>query len=339
MARTPKPWYRKDRKAWFVTIAGTRHNLGPDRELAFQQFHELMAQPAQCRVDGKSVTAIFDAFLDWTKKNREVGTYEWYRDRLTWFSQFVPQGQSFAVKNLLSNELKPYHVQKWIDSKECSDGHKRGCITAVKRAMSWAEKMGYIDRNPIARMEKPSQGRRDVVIREDEFEHLVAHYQEDQSFRDLLTIAWETGARPQEILMVEARHVELKNSRWVFPKEEAKGKKRTRVVYLTETALEMTERRVEQFPEGVLFRNSKGEPWKRNAVNCRFRRLEKHIGRRLCLYHFRHSFATRMIESGVDALVVAALMGHSDLSMLGRTYAHLTQNSENLLNHLRQNEH
>jgi len=38
-----------------------------------------------------------------------------------------------------------------------------------------------------------------------------------------------------------------------------------------------------------------------------------------------------MLESGMDSSMVAALMGHSDLSMLGRVYAHLLQNPENLL--------
>lgn len=41
MARSPKPWYRRERKAWFVTIDGKRHNLGPDRKAAFKRFHEL----------------------------------------------------------------------------------------------------------------------------------------------------------------------------------------------------------------------------------------------------------------------------------------------------------
>lgn len=335
--RFPKPWFRPSRGLWYVTFEGRQHNLGADRDAAFLHYKELITRPKEVVTCGDSLLVLFDAFLEWTNKNRALGTYDWYHDRLKWFAQFTPVDRSFEVKKLLTNELKPYHVQKWIDSKECSDGHKRGCITAVKRAMSWAEKMGYIDRNPIARMEKPSPGRRDVVIREPEFHKLLAHYQHDDDFRDLLVTAWETGARPQELLRVETRHIELKKSRWVFPKEEAKGKRKTRVVYLTDKALEITKRRSEQWSDGPIFRNMITTPWKRNAVNCRFRRLEKHIGKRLCLYHFRHSFATRMIESGVDTLVVAALMGHSDLSMLGRTYAHLTQNSEHLLKHLQQN--
>jgi hypothetical protein len=37
MARQPKPWWRKDRKSWFVTVDGKRDDLGPNREAALQQ--------------------------------------------------------------------------------------------------------------------------------------------------------------------------------------------------------------------------------------------------------------------------------------------------------------
>lgn len=133
---------------------------------------------------------------------------------------------------------------------------------------------------------------------------------------------------------VEVRHVDLPNKRWVFEIEKSKGKKRQRVVYLSETAIEITRRLLRKHPEGALFRNSRGRPWTRNSVKCRFGRMKVELGTRYRLYDFRHTFATRLLESGVDALVVAALMGHSDLSMLGRTYAHLTQTSDHLLRHL-----
>ena len=32
----PKPWFRKSRGFWMVQIAGVQHNLGPDKEQAFQ---------------------------------------------------------------------------------------------------------------------------------------------------------------------------------------------------------------------------------------------------------------------------------------------------------------
>jgi site-specific recombinase XerD len=58
----------------------------------------------------------------------------------------------------------------------------------------------------------------------------------------------------------------------------------------------------------------------------RIAELARRHGTRWCLYHFRHSFATRLLESGVDALTVSALLGHADGSMLARVYSHLTRN-------------
>jgi site-specific recombinase XerD len=60
------------------------------------------------------------------------------------------------------------------------------------------------------------------------------------------------------------------------------------------------------------------------------RRLSFEHGKRWCLYHFRHSFATRLLETGVDALTVSSLLGHADGAMLAEVYSHLSENGENL---------
>lgn len=79
MARQPKPWFRKDRKSWFVTVNGHRHNLGPDKKEAFERFYALMRQPVAKKISSESFAAIADAFLDWTQQHRSGDTYEWYR--------------------------------------------------------------------------------------------------------------------------------------------------------------------------------------------------------------------------------------------------------------------
>lgn len=179
-------------------------------------------------------------------------------------------------------------------------------------------------------MEKPQEGRREQIITSKESKEILSLVPDD-SFRDILQVAWEVGPRPQEIVNVEARHVDLENARWVFPKEESKGKKHPRVIYLTDKALQITRRLLLKHPEGKLFRNVDGNPWNKSAINSRFLRLKKKLGKKYCLYLFRHSYATRLLEANVDCLTVSILLGHRDTSMLARVYSHLGLNPQHLL--------
>jgi len=55
MARRAKPWYRADRKAWFATVNGQRHDLGPTKKEAYECFLELLRQPHREKVVAQSV--------------------------------------------------------------------------------------------------------------------------------------------------------------------------------------------------------------------------------------------------------------------------------------------
>ena len=327
MSRRPRPWFREGR-GWYAQIEGKQRFLAHDKNEAYDRFHELMSHRPSPTISGDQVAVVLDLFLDWTEQHRAPRTYDWYRERLQWFLGSIPG-------SLQVSQLRPYHVQQWVDAhRGWSNTHKRGCITAVKRAFSWAQKMGYIEMSPVAHIEKPRAAQRDTVITQDEYDKILAEVA-DREFRDLLTASWETGCRPQELRAVGARHVDLGNSRWVFPPKESKGGKRPRVIYLTDTAEAITRRRMLKCPEGPMFRNTKGRPWHPYAVNCRFERLKKKLGRKYCQYLFRHSFATRMLEAGLDALTVAILLGHQNPAMLSATYQHLAHNPNFLAEQLR----
>jgi integrase len=137
---------------------------------------------------------------------------------------------------------------------------------AVTRPFNWAAKLGYIAASPVRGVEKPAPTKRDS------FATLLAHVK-DEPFRDLLTFAYEAGCRPQEARHVEARHVRAEHSRVEIPPAEAKGKKRWRVIYLSETALAIVLRLIAVRPTGPLFRNVDGHPWRAQAIVCRFQRL------------------------------------------------------------------
>lgn len=274
MARTPKPWFREDRQAYFVTIAGTRHNLGPDKKEADRRFHELMAQvgdsppstpPASAIL---SVAEVFDKFLDWCQKHRSVRTYAWSRGHIQAFCDHLKKALTMPAA-----DLRPFHVVEWVDSKPAwGANQKRGAIVAVTRPFNWAAKLGYIAVSPVRGVEKPAPTKRDSRMTPADFALLLSHVK-DEPFRNLLTFAYEAGCRPQEARLIEARHLKLVQHRVEIPPTEAKGKRRWRVIYLSEKATAIVTRLAEARPTGPLFRNVDGNPWKAQAIVCRFQRL------------------------------------------------------------------
>ena len=76
-----------------------------------------------------------------------------------------------------------------------------------------------------------------------------------------------------------ASNVDLPNQRWVFTKSESKGKRISRVVYLPDTAMAITQRLMFAHRDGLLFRNTNGRPWTTDAVNCGFLRLQIRMGK------------------------------------------------------------
>ena len=331
MARRAKPWLRKGR-GWYVQIDGKQVALGKDKARAFQHYHKLMQEGVQQQQALDSFFTVCDEFLEWTKQNRADRTYKYYLERLESFAKHYKDHSPSQY----ASDVRSHHIHSWLALHPgWGNTTKRQAIVAIQRCFNWAVRMGYIDRSPVQNLEKPQANTRNRIISVEEYQSILEHIN-DEAFRDLIVTSWETGCRPQESTRVEARHVDLDNSRWVFPPSEAKGKRKPRIVYLNEVAFEITKRRLIKHPEGPIFRNREGNPWHAYAINCRFQRLKNKLGTRYCLYLFRHSFATRMLESGLDALTVALLLGHSNPAMLSTTYQHLAHNPKHLLNQVQQ---
>ena len=334
MARTPKPWYWEERQSYFVTVRGTRHNLGSDKAEADRLFHELMAakpQPVPTSPDGPTVVAVFDKFLDWCQRHREKRTFEWYRDHIQDFLNRFP-----AICTQPVASLKPFHLIEWADAHaDWGPAYRRGGLVAIQRPFNWAEKLGYIPATPVKHVEKPKAVRRENAVTADDWKRIKAHYPAGDTFALLLEFSWESGCRPQESKRIEARHIDLARMRVVFPPEEAKGKKRTRVIHLTPPAAAILKALLGEHADGPVFVNEDGKPWTAQAMSCRFGRLKKHLGVKFAAYDFRHGFCERLLESGADHLTVAELMGHADGKMVATTYSHLGTADRHLTDTLR----
>jgi integrase len=251
----------------------------------------LLTDPTPTEAPADSIAVLFDRFADWVEKHQSADTYRWYQDRLQAFLDF--KTEEYRIHDFFVSQLKPFHVQEWIDGMPHKSGTKRNYVRAVKRAMTWAEEQGYVEQSPIAHLKKPTGGKRDNVISAETHRDILAKTR-DENFRDLCHFCFLTGARCAKSLAVEARHVELANHRIIFPVEEEKMERIPRIIYLNEEAEAIIRRLLARHPQGKLFRNTKGRPWHPDATNCRFRSLARKIGRKVCLTDYRHSLARRL---------------------------------------------
>lgn len=271
MPHFPKPFFKKARGVWYVEIDRKQINLGSDKDEAFRQYHQIMATPqSEATAPSDSMVAIIDAFLEWTQRNRAPDTYEWYRQRLQRFVDCYP--------DMLVSQVRPFHLEEWIDQYDLAKTTKRNYFRSVKRCLTWARQQGRIDSNPLDGLEIPGSERKEVYVTPEEFERFLT-FAPSQCFRDLLIATYQTGCRPQESLRVVASYVDLKNARWVFPQQESKGKKSPRIIYLNDSVMEITTRLLSQNSSGELFRNNAGRPWTTEAVNCMFDRIRVRMGK------------------------------------------------------------
>jgi len=318
MPRPNKPWLWAARGEWYVKIDKVRHRLGPDKDTAFRKFHDLMMQPPSTPVTRGGVLETAEAFMDWTQLHRAPRTYDFYKERIERFLKAIP--------NMQVAELRPYHAQQWLDSrKDWSDAYKAGVVTSVKRMFNWAVKQGYIDRNPLKGLEKPNPAPRHRTISPELFEEILSHVP-NRNFHDIARFVWFTGCRPQEAVIVEPRHYEREYVRIVLPKNEAKGRKRTRVIYLPDEAVEIVERNLVNTP---IFLNTKGRPWTAYAINCTFERVKRKMGVKFCMYALRHSFGNQSItRAGLSLEETALAMGYEDTAMIYKVYGHLVDSPD-----------
>lgn len=309
MPRSSKPWYWKLRKQWVVNINGKRHYLGRDREEAHRRYHELMLDKPVLVTHG-AVAELCEQYMDWLQKNRAPRTYEWYQERIERFLNVEPV--------IRVSDIRPHHVQRWLDRQTWSDGYKNGVVTALKRVFNWGVKQGLLATNPIQGLEKPQGNHRESPVTEDEY-RIVLKNTFDQEFRDVVNFLWFVGCRPQELTCIGPSDLDLDRGTAVLTREDSKGKKHRRVIYLPDEALEIVRRR----DSDPLFLNTRGNSWTAYAMSCRFAKLEKKVGRKIAAYDFRHSYITRGLKRGVDPVTLSKIVGHRDVTMISRVYSHL----------------
>lgn len=336
-----EPFFRKQTKCWYVKDeAGRFLRLAKDKTEAFAIWHKMRAAQTY-QGDGATVRGLLDAFLDEIEGELSADRYAALRHYARLFVE--------SHGGDLVTSVKPSTVSKWLrspkpDRNKEEDQDKPKTITwgassqrhaaaMLKRCWKWAHDSGHTTKNTLAALKLQECEYRDDVIATGTHDALVRHCMASPDARPfaLYLIASRSGARPQQIRDVTAKHVSRDFTQWVFKEHKTSAKTgRPLVIYLSPCLQTLTRILAASHPTGPLFRNSLGEKWKKDTVAQRMRRLRTtlKLPESTVAYLYRHSMATDALLSGQSTAVVAQLLGHTDTRMVSQVYGHLDRHSQ-----------
>lgn len=317
MGRIAKPWYRTSADAWYVWWRGKQHMLARGRRSrakAEAAFDVLKAKAGEAG-RGTTVRLLVELFLDDVKANRAPSTYCGYRKRLA--SLVERYGRMDA------DDVRPMHLTRWASGLEVSDSTRWLSITVACRCWSWGAKQGLC-KDSVRGTPRPKLLAGWDLLPDGAAERLI-EAAPDRALRDAIVALWQTGARPSEVISVEARHVDLESGVWRLPSKATRRTGRLQVIRLTPRMVELTRELMALHPEGPLFRNTRGKPMNRNKLGLRIRLLAEKLGipGRVSPKSFRHKFVTDALAAGVGDAIMTALVEHADTSVIHKNYSHV----------------
>jgi integrase len=283
------------------------------------------------------VLHLLNLYLDWSEANHAKSTHKRVRASVLGFGRSLPPG-------LRVNKLLSLHLTAWLDErypkqrtdgfKPVSDNARHDFASDVLAVFNWAVKQRIIPRSPLQGYTKPPKTPRVLYLAPEQMDDLLSRI-DDQEFRDFLIVTLRTGCRPQEVRVLEAKHVLLKEGVARIPKELAKGKREERLVPLDEVVRAILAPLTLKYPEGPLLRNTRGRPWTKDAINCRFQRLKNKTSYRVTAYALRHTFINEGLRNGVSEAALAEICGHRDKTMILKVYGHASLHTDWLLDAVR----
>lgn len=331
-----KPYFKKGRhQAWYVRDdAGKDIPLGKTEEEAYETWRRMLDSQSQL-TPSVSFRRLAEEFLQ--ESYEDTPRFKNDARYIARFAKYVGLKKAMSVNKrdvvlwLDEDKLGQKRKDGSSTTKKWTARTKRDAYAALCRVWAFGVGRGVITHNPVSKLKIAPPRPRSALITPEQHEAILAAT--DPAFRIYLQ-ACACGPRPSQVRRVQKSDVSADGTRWVFSDHKTyhhTGK--PLVVYLSPCMQTLTRILMAARPSGPLFRNSQGNPWKKDTVVQKFRRIRDKLKlpKDLINYSYRHTFATNAMLSDLPIETVSELMGHVDTRMVGRVYGHLDQHSKHLV--------
>jgi len=201
-------------------------------------------------------------------------------------------------------------------------------LTVLKRVLNIAHEWKYRTQRPRIRNLSGEEGHERVITHEEEQIYLAAA---PQPLQDFVTIALDTGLRPDsELCAVRWENVHFEpagKARFGYvhiPRGKTKNSKRNvPLSALVRTILKHRYEAAGKPQTGFVFARENGTAVPYTSIDTQHDRTIDKLAFRFRIYDCRHTFGTRLGETGADAYTICKLMGHSNI-LVSQRYVHPT---------------
>lgn len=274
-----------------------------------------------------------EQYLEYCKFRKELdwNTLKAYRIDLKQFFEYVREDiPEKATVEAYITELHKKYKPKTIKRK----------IASVRTYYSYLEENEIIQSNPFRKIKVKFKeiSLLPRIIPREEIEKLLNYMYINENrksekaykfwLRDvaMIEIFFATGARVYEISNIKAECVNLNSG---LIKIMGKGGKERYIQVVTPEILEILKKYYmynckEIKKSGFFFINSRGTRYTEQSIRLMMKKYARMAGieRNITPHMFRHSFATYLIEEGVDVSCVQQILGHSSIKTT-QIYIHI----------------
>lgn len=236
------------------------------------------------------------------------------------FEGFINYYREESLLDITEEQIKDY-LQILLKTGK-SDSYVNQTINSIKFYYEIVEGMPH----RYYHLDRPKRSHRlpDVLNRAEITQILTST--RNLKHRCILSLLYSAGLRRQELL--DLRIADIDSQRMMIHVRGSKGKK-DRYTLLSESVLrELRPYYVKYKPKEYLFEGAKGGPYSAASVKKILDRAVTKAGirKKITPHVLRHSFATHLLEDGVDLRYIQVLLGHNS-SKTTEIYTHVAKHS------------
>ncbi len=241
------------------------------------------------------------------------------RNYQNWFLIFLRHFPERKPSEINKNEIMDFLV-KFRNSPKWSATSQNQLVNAIKYFYEQLLKRPreYYD---LPRAQKPHQ--LPTVFAESEI-FAIIKATENLKHKTILCLAYAGGLRISEIVNLKITDVDSK--RMVITLRQAKGKKDRQVMLADRLLLMLRAYFKEYKPKTWMFEGQYGEQYTTRSIGKVMEACKRKAGikKKGSIHALRHSFATHLLESGTDLLIIKELLGHTNIRTT-MTYTHVSK--------------